>query len=665
MNPRLVRFYSLGVGLLGIGSLIVVSLRAPLADQALPIIFFSAFSLIIKRMGFHVFDDAGRSTTPDPRGQLADTTHWLGGMVDLAALLIYGSLAGAWVAVLSSFLYLMFRRPHWTWHFPPRRQTAIFNAGLKALMAFGSGAVYDALGGIHPPIEITARLALPLIALYLTWFSLDHLGWIVRVGLSGGRTRLTIFLRQIMLPSLLAELAPLPVSLLIAAVYTRLHGVIFALLTVTLVVISFVVQRLTEAQARLHARVTELTLVTELGQEIQSAQMDVAALCDLAYRYAGRVIDASNFALELFDEETNAVRRAVWVVNGERRAPEGMPSAAAMAWMRANPHPALVRDRPRAALPFSPLCDDSAHCGLYLPLLVTGDLIGLMAIECRQALAFTDDHLRALTAIASSLAVAIEGVWLHEQDLERERMHRELKVARGIQASLLPEYPPEIAGWEIAAYWQPALIVAGDFYDFVPLSDGRWGVLIADVSDKGVPAALFMALARTLIRTMAIDKEAPARALERASDLIVADARADMFVTAFYAVLTPGEGKVVYTNAGHLPPVTYCCGMSDVTTLHKGGIALGAITGIRLPQHELTLDPGAFIVMFTDGITEAANRAQEEFGEARLAQVVAEHAEASAEQLVQIIAGALRDFVGDEPTFDDQALVVAKYRGQP
>ncbi len=834
MKHPLAHWYSLGVGGIGIGLLIVASWGVDWGAHILPLLLFTALSLIIKRLGFHVFEDMGRATASDPRRPLADTTHWLGGMIDLAALLVYGSAVGAWVAALSSFLYLLFRRPWGAWRAPQRRETALFNAGLKALMGLTSGTIYGALGGLHPPLTFNLPLALALGALYASWFSLDHLGWAVRIWLSGGRAAVEQFLRRILWASLLAELAPLPISWLIAAVYRALDPALFVLLILTLIGISFVVQRLVETQARQRARVAELSLINELSREIQQAQMDVSVLCELAYTYAGRIVDTSNFVLELVDAQSRAIHRIIWVVEGQRRPAQVVDDAAILAWMQRNPDPVLAHDRARQPLPFPPFCGEHIRCGLYFPLLATGDLVGLMAVECRQTQSFTSDHQRALTSVASVLAtaienawlydrarqralqletisevsrqvaaimdleelfqqvvdriqasfgydhvqvfttaadgsdvvfrastnrqsaawreagyrlrvgqegiigwvaaqqqpalvndvskeprylvarhgaldrtraelavplmvedrvlgvldvqsnhadaftgddlfvlqtladqvaVAIEGAWLHEQALERERLQRELEVARGIQASLLPEGPPQIAGWEIAAHWQPALTVAGDFYDFIPLTEGRWGVLIADVSDKGVPAALFMALARTLIRTMAIDKGAPGRALARASDLIVADARADMFVTVFYLVLQPDCDVVAYSNAGHLPPLFYCHATGEVRSLARGGIALGAVPEIRLPQYELTFATDDVIVLFTDGITEALNAAGAEFGEERLARLVADHARKPAADLVHLIAQALTEFVGGQPAYDDQALVVVKRTG--
>jgi sigma-B regulation protein RsbU (phosphoserine phosphatase) len=750
-------------------------------------------------------------------------------VIDLAALLSYGPFAGGWVAAFSEFTYLMFRRPRGAWRWKQRGETALFNAGLKVLMALTGGTVYGTLGGSYPPLHVTTSLALPLAALFLTWFGLDHLGWAIRVALESGREGLAYFLRRVLVPSLLVELAPLPVSLLIVAVYIALDPPVFLLLMAALVVVSLMVQRLVEAQRRLQTRVAELTLLTELGREIQKAQMDTVALCGLAYQYVNRVVDASNLILDLLDRDNAVVRRAVWIENGERREPIKLPVTDAMTWLQANPTPLLIRGLDRELTPF-PIPERHMRSGLYVPLLATGDLIGLLTVQSPQPYVFTEDDARVVAAIVNPLAVAIENAWLYDramqravqlrtisevsrqvaailnleelfrqvvelvqhnfgydhvriftqdadgdevvfrsgtspmsevwrreryslrvgegiigwvaanrqpllvndvtqepryrldkqgslhktraelavplmvedrilgvldvqsnvpgtftgddlfvlqtladqvavaiedarlyqQALEQERLQRELDVAREIQASLLPETPPEIRGWDIAVRWQPARNVAGDFYDFIPLPDGRWGILIADVSGKGVPAALFMTLARTLIRTMAIDKGSPARALEHASDLIVTDARADMFVTVFYAVLDSATGAVTYANAGHLPPLIYCCQACGIACLLKGGIALGAVPDIELKEHAIELAPGDLLIMFTDGITEAVNARVEQFGDERLARLVAEHYEASAGEMVEIIAAALADFVGGQPTFDDQAVVVVK-----
>ena len=183
---------------------------------------------------------------------------------------------------------------------------------------------------------------------------------------------------------------------------------------------------------------------------------------------------------------------------------------------------------------------------------------------------------------------------------------------------------------------------------------------MADVADKGVPAALFMALSRTLVRTMAISGSDPAEVLEKVNGLILADARSDLFVTLFYAILDPDLGALNYANAGHNPPLLFDGRSSEVTCLAAQGMALGVITGIELEQRETQLRPGDLLLLYTDGVTDALNDQVQEFGLNRLCSVVKAHQTESAADVVRAVNQAVAEFVGDTPQFDDFTMVVLK-----
>ncbi|MBS1251901.1 MAG: Phosphoserine phosphatase RsbU [Anaerolineales bacterium] len=662
MKPVVTRLYDFGLGLAGLA--ILISLPAgTLFTHLVPLMFFAGLSLVIKRFGFRVFDAAGGGAR-HRRSRASEVTHSLVGIVDLSALLIYGPVFGGWVAVLSEFT-LMVRRPRWTWRTLERWETALFNAGLKALMALAGGAAYTALGGHYQPVQLTTRLLLPLAALFLVWFGLDHLGWSVRVGLKAGVSEVSQFLQTIILWSLLVELVPLPMSVVLAVVYASLGWSIFLLLVVGFVVTGFIIQRLMEARRRLRSQVTQLSTISEVSRQVAA----IPELEDLFRRVVELIQSSFEYDhVRIFTRESDAelVFRASTGPGNERwreldyRVPVGEDCI--VGWVAERSEPLLVNDvsdDPRYAVDKPGLLVET-QAELAVPLQVEDRVVGVLDVQNTAPGTFDSDDLFVLQTLGDQIAMAIEDARLYEQALERERLEQELNVALGIQTSLLPASLPDIAGWDIAGMWQPARNVAGDFYDFIPLRDGRLGILIADVSDKGVPAALFMAVARTLLRAMAIGKETPAAALQRANDLILADARTDMFVTVFYVVLDPDTSAITYVNAGHVPPLLYRSQTSGVASLHTPGIALGVIPDIELEQRTTTLAPGDLIVLCTDGITEAVDDDYEGFGEERLARLILEHHDASAGELVGVIEDALRDFVGPKPPFDDQALLVLK-----
>jgi sigma-B regulation protein RsbU (phosphoserine phosphatase) len=215
----------------------------------------------------------------------------------------------------------------------------------------------------------------------------------------------------------------------------------------------------------------------------------------------------------------------------------------------------------------------------------------------------------------------------------------------------------------VAAFWRAARQVGGDFYDFVPLpptdTGPRWGIVIADVADKGVPAALFMALSRTLLRTVAIGRVDPADTLRRVNELILADARSQQFVTIFYGVLEPATGRFRYAIGGHNPPV-WARENGTVGLLPGQGIALGVLDRVEYEEYEVQLNPGDAVVLYTDGLNEAVNQRMEEFGMQRLLEIVQANHGQPAQALLQSIAAAVEAHASGMEVFDDMTIVVLK-----
>ncbi len=243
---------------------------------------------------------------------------------------------------------------------------------------------------------------------------------------------------------------------------------------------------------------------------------------------------------------------------------------------------------------------------------------------------------------------------------ELERKRYELKMAHDIQQSFLPDAIPDLLGFELAAQNIPAKEVGGDFYDFIPISEGKIGLTIADVSGKGVPAALFMALSRTIVRAKATRSSGVREVIRAANSLITADAKSGMFVTLFYAVLDVSERTLTYVSAGHNPPVIFKAKTGTLMRLDAKGIALGAIEDIELEERMIILDGGDIVVFYTDGVTEAINKKEVQFGEERLITTIKANHELSADDMIEKIKGEVLAFCGDEPQFDDITLMALK-----
>jgi len=275
----------------------------------------------------------------------------------------------------------------------------------------------------------------------------------------------------------------------------------------------------------------------------------------------------------------------------------------------------------------------------------------------------TGDELEVLADSFNKMARDLK--W-HMEDLkcttaEKERLQKELEIARGIQLRLLPQHPPYIEGMDLVANNIPAQEIGGDFYDYIPISRGSWGLVIADVSGKGMPAAIFMGLSRTIVRASATDNLSAAAAIKQANELICRDSTSGMFVTLFYAILDVKERKLRYVNAGHNPPLLIRNG-GEVELLRARGIALGVTHYIDLQEAERTLQPGDTIVFYTDGVTEAINAEEEAFGERRLIEIVRENSSLPARGIIGKVEEAVVAFAGKEPQFDDITLLVLKVR---
>lgn len=298
---------------------------------------------------------------------------------------------------------------------------------------------------------------------------------------------------------------------------------------------------------------------------------------------------------------------------------------------------------------------------VVVPLRGRTDLIGALLVDGRtDDLLLSQRRLNILNGIASQTATSIESVQLLADLAARQVLEHELDLAREIQKSFLPARCPTVPGYELAAAWRSARRVGGDFYDFMLLSNGNVGIAIADVADKGVPAALFMALSRTLMRATSMSGRTPSDALRRTNTLIMSDARSDLFVTVFYGLLHPRSGSFTYANAGHNPPLWLNVRSGAVRRLVQHGMALGVMLDMPLAEHMIQIEPGDVLALYTDGVTEALNIEGEEFGVDRLEQVMKAHAAGSAEDIVAAIEAAVDEYVGNEPPFDDFTLVVLK-----
>jgi serine phosphatase RsbU (regulator of sigma subunit)/anti-sigma regulatory factor (Ser/Thr protein kinase) len=304
---------------------------------------------------------------------------------------------------------------------------------------------------------------------------------------------------------------------------------------------------------------------------------------------------------------------------------------------------------------------------LVMPLVSQGELIGLLNLGPRRSEQdYSTDDRRLLNTLATQAAPALRVAQLVQQQQiearERERIEQELRVARVIQQTLLPKEIPQIDGWTIAAHWQPAREVSGDFYDFISFPDGRLGLVIADVTDKGVPAALVMATTRSLLRLTAESLVSPGQVLERANNLLCPDIPPNMYVTCLYALLDPASGKLQYANAGHPPP--YQRNSRDVVELRACGMPLGLLPDMTYDEKETFLEPGDSVFYYSDGLIEAHNPAGAMFGFPQLREKLT--SVSCSADMILCLRGELNAFTGPEwEQEDDVTFLTLERISQP
>ncbi len=295
------------------------------------------------------------------------------------------------------------------------------------------------------------------------------------------------------------------------------------------------------------------------------------------------------------------------------------------------------------------------------PLVVEGRTLGVFNLESDLEDTYHEGHLEILSAFASQAAVAIERARFTRDLLEQRRLEKELAIAREIQLSFLPKSAPEVPGFEVAGIMRPHDEVGGDYFDFIPVSDNRLGLAIADVSGKGIPAALIMAGFRMSLLAEIRNEFAIRAVMRKVNSLLHESTDRDKFVTAFYGVLDHKNRVLIFSNAGHNPPILLRQG-GKIEYLIEGGVALGVLPEAHYEERPVAIRPGDVLVMYTDGVSEADSPGGEQFGRRRLEAAVARRASLSSQEIVEGVVADVLDFTGERGQNDDLTLVVLKAR---
>lgn len=296
---------------------------------------------------------------------------------------------------------------------------------------------------------------------------------------------------------------------------------------------------------------------------------------------------------------------------------------------------------------------------MVAPIISNQEVIGVFDLESDELNAYDEHDLEVLGLLASQVAIIIEKVMLHGQLIEKQRLETQLEVARQVQLELLPPTDPELDGFDISAYNFPTEEVSGDYYDWVQIYDDQIGIVIADVSGKGVPAALLMAFLRASLRAATHIGYAPHISMSKVNYLLWESIERNQFVTAFYGILDATNRTIAYSNAGHNPPFLIE-GNGEIHFEERGGVPLGMFRDSRYYEYFAPIHPGQIFVLYTDGVTEAVNSAGEEYGRDRLAQAVRSARTQPAREIIDSIHRDLMDWTEGRGAHDDVTVFIVK-----
>lgn len=420
--------------------------------------------------------------------------------------------------------------------------------------------------------------------------------------------------------------------------------------------------RLSRENFRLQRAVEELGILNEIAMAINST-MALEKILDLITQRCVHHLRAEQGAVLLLEEHKEERPFQTLCRVGDtshKRLPFRLDDQLA-GWMLKNRSPLLINDLggdPRFATGIGDLF--AVRSLLCVPMVCKGRMTGLLAVFNKKAGAgFSEDDQRLLAIIASESSQVIDNARLAEKEKTLLRVQEELRLAYEIQNNLLPKEPPNIPGYDIAGKSVPAKEVGGDYFDFLAVEENRLAFCLGDVSGKGLPAALLMANLQAAVRSQTMSGTSLTSCLERANSLLFRNTSPEKFATLFFGCLDTSLHVLHYCNAGHNHP--FLIGdKTEPLRLSEGGLALGCFESFPFEENQVQLHPGDRLVVFSDGISEAVNPADEEFGEARVYELAVANRGAAAPELIEKILKSVSTHAGARPQMDDMTLVVVQ-----
>jgi sigma-B regulation protein RsbU (phosphoserine phosphatase) len=413
--------------------------------------------------------------------------------------------------------------------------------------------------------------------------------------------------------------------------------------------------------ARLKRAVEELAFLNDLAQRLGST-FELAEIMQMVMERSRQAVGAEQAKISLIEaDNVSHVSTYVHAQDNGEAAHFGLRDDLASCVL-AQHRPVLFNDPAHDTRLAGVQLDPGVRNLACVPLDVGGKPIGMLAaFNKRGGADFDADDQRLLTIIASQSAQVIERARLLERERLAAIMAEELRMARGIQASLLPDAAPEVPGYELHGFSEPAQEVGGDYFDFLELGEQRWGLAVGDVSGKSVPAALLMANLQATLRGQALRAASCCECVEWCNRLLYHSTTPDKFATLFYGTLNYGQHRLRYCNAGHERPILLRDG-HEPTLLETGNLIVGILEHPVYRDDVVPLEPGDTVVIYSDGVTDMLDAAGEPFDLERLLRVVNDERDGSAAEIGAAIVAAVRAHALDTPAADDMTVMVIRRR---
>ncbi|OGN92974.1 MAG: hypothetical protein A2Z71_03930 [Chloroflexi bacterium RBG_13_50_21] len=590
-------------------------------------------------------------------GGYANSDGTMDGLAVWVAILLLGPTA-LWLKVIWNILiystYIYRERSTQSYWNRARMLSADLASDLLATLI--ALVAYRAVGGVIPIRDYSmSSIAPALLAVIIQFIGMFivYSGYITYVIWSlknvlhtPSQPAISFFWMAISLPALAN-----PFGILAAGIYVREGLPEFLYMMIGLLLVAFLARRLSQAAEYSRQQSNQIEQLEKLGRAILDAPPDGSELSAILKQHVSSMFASQVILIWTESSGTLIQEPATTSFNHQ------------LAWNWLCEKKEAYYSLPGKSLPWDLAISLSGPIILCPINDVENDQpIGEVFIEL-QTLNLPWDartirrQLPAVQSLAAQVASAFHQTQVYASTLAMEKTLQELALARSIQASFLPETIPQLPGWQLTATLEPARQIAGDFYDFLHLPDGKLGILIADVADKGLGSALYMALSNTLIRTFATEYyRDPARVLKTANQHILRNARANLFVTVFFSVLDPVSGLLHYANAGHNPPLLL--GSKGLKTLNNTGMPLGIDEENDWTQDEIQILPGEILLLYTDGVTDAQNNNGEFIDRKIIVNTVQQNIGRTVQEIQQRILDKVHRFVGDAPRFDDITLVI-------